>query len=381
MNGGRPDVTVVFPCLNEEASIGRCVRDAHDAFAGAGMTCDVIVADNGSTDRSARLAAEAGARVIDVRKRGYGAAVSSAIDAARSDVILTADGDGTYPIEDGPLLVKAALDGDAIVLGSRFAGRILPGAMPALHRLVGSPATRAVLRVLFGVRSSDPHSGMRAMKRSVFERVRPTSTGWEFTVEMLLNAARRSVPVREIPIEYRPRSGESKLRALPEGWGFLRFLVLHSPTFLFLVPGLAAMSIGIALLVWLVPADRQLGSVELGINSLVVGSLATIVGYQVAALGSSARVYMSARDPESLWRPPFLDRWFTLERGIVIGGVVLLGGLLIVASVAARWLATDFGILPRSDHGRAIVGLTAAVVGMQTIFVSFFLSLLRGDRS
>lgn len=378
MSDEHPNVTVVYPCLNEEASIAGCVREARRVFDDAGMRCEVIVADNGSTDRSAALAADAGARVIDVRKRGYGAAVSAAIDAARADVVLTADGDGTYPMDDAAQFVKAAQHEDAVIVGSRFAGRILPGAMPTLHRLIGTPATKALLRVLFGVRSSDPHSGMRAMKREVFERVRPASTGWEFTVEMLLNASRRSVPVREIPIDYRPRIGTSKLRALPEGWSFFRFLVLHSPTFLFVIPGVSAMALGVAMLAWLVPSDRDVGSVELGINSLVVGALATIVGFQLAALGWSARVYMSAREPAP-HRPGALERRFTLERGLAIGGVVLLAGLAIVASVAARWLALDFAILPRSDHGRAIVGLTAAVVGMQTIFVSFFVSLLRTD--
>jgi hypothetical protein len=220
---------------------------------------------------------------------------------------------------------------------------------------------------------------MRAMKRSVFARVRPASLGWEFTVEMLLNAKRRDVAVEELPIEYRERVGTSKLRALPEGWSFFRFLVLHSPTFLFVVPGLIAMAIGLSLLAWLAPDDRDLGRANLGVNTLVVGALATIVGYQLTALGLCARAYMSAREPVA---GTTSRRWFTLERGIAIGAVVLLAGVAIVASVGARWLASDFGALPRSDHGLALVGLTAAVVGMQTIFSSFFVSLIRlGERA
>ena len=367
-----PEVSVVFPCLNERASVAACVKEALDALGSAGIRTEVIVVDNGSTDGSAEEARAAGARVVAEWRRGYGFAVGAGVDASRGEVILIADVDGTYPLEDAPQFVRAAQERDGIVLGSRFGGKIMPGAMPTLHRMIGSPATRLLLRVLLGVRSTDPHSGMRAMRRTVFDAVRPTVGGWEFTVEMLVNATRRSVPVWEIPIAYRKRIGTSKLRALPEGWGFFRFLILHSPTFLFVVPGGIAIALGAAMLVWLSSADRTIGTVNFGINSLVVGALATIVGYQIVALGACARAYMAARDPMYGSK----SRWFTLERGIVVGLLLVLAGIAVVASVGARWLASDFPELQRSDHGLAIVGLTAAVVGMETIFSSFFLSLL-----
>jgi hypothetical protein len=200
--------------------------------------------------------------------------------------------------------------------------------------------------------------------------------GGKFTVEMLVNAARRSVPVHEIPISYHPRVGTSKLRALPEGWGFFRFLILHSPTFLFVVPGLVAMGLGASLLGWVATADRSLGRANLGINTLVVGALATIVGYQIVALGACARAYMRSREPAAVGARRM---WFTLERGLVVGLVLLLTGLAIVGTVGARWLASDFPRLSRADHGLAMAGLTAGVVGMQTIFSSFLLSLLSRD--
>lgn len=372
-----PVVSVVFPCLNERESIGRCVREARGALEDAGISSEVVVGDNGSTDGSGAEAEAAGARVVVEHRRGYGNAVKAAIGASRGDVVLIADADGTYPLTDAPTFVRTALEVDGIVLGSRFAGRIMPGAMPTLHRLVGSPATRLLLRVLLGVRSSDPHSGMRAMRRSVFEAVRPRAGGWEFTVEMLVNASARSVAVHEIPIDYHPRVGESKLRALPEGWGFFRFLILHSPTFLFAVPGGLGMALGVVVLAWLAVADRSVGGVTFGVNSLVVGALATILGYQVAMLGTCARATMARRDP-ALGQSS-VQRWFSLERGIVVGSLLLLGGLAIVATIGVRWLASDFAVLPRSDHGLAIIGLTTAVVGMQTIFSSFFLSLVTDD--
>ncbi|MEX2538208.1 MAG: glycosyltransferase family 2 protein [Actinomycetota bacterium] len=370
-----PVVSVVFPCLNEGPSIADCVTRARKAFDAAGIPCEVVVVDNGSTDDSSAEAERAGARIVFEKRRGYGAAMVAGVAAARGEIILNSDADGTYPLEDGPVLARAALDSGAIVLGSRFAGRIMPGAMPVLHRLVGSPATRLLLRVLCGIRSSDPHSGMRAMRRSVFEAVKPISRGWEFTVEQLLNAHRRGVAVQEIPIDYFERVGTSKLRALPQGWGFFRFMILHSPTFLFTVPGVLAMLLGVGMLAWLASGDRMVGSLEFGVNSLVVAAMATIVGYQIVALGACARVYISSREPDGLSRRGF-ERWFTLERGIVVGLLLAIAGLALIVTVGLRWLVIDFGVLPRSDHGLAIVGLTTAVVGMQTIFSSFFLSLV-----
>lgn len=367
-------VSVVFPCLNERDSIGTCVKRVKKALDDAGVSGEVVVSDNGSTDGSQDEARAAGARIVNEPRRGYGNAVSAGVDASRGDVVLISDADGTYPLEEAPAFVRAALDSEAIVLGSRFAGTILPGAMPALHRLIGSPITRLLLRVLLGVRCTDPHSGMRAMRRSVFEAVRPLAGGWEFTFEMLVNASRHGVRIEEIPITFSERVGTSKLRALPEGWSFLRFMVLHSPTYLFVVPGAAAMALGMVILAWLAPADRAVGRANLGINTLVVGAMATIVGYQVVAFGVCGRSYMSAMYARAK------RRWFTLERGIVVGTLLLLAGVGLVASIGARWLASDFGELPRSDHGIAIVGLTTAVIGMQTIFSSFFLSLLIGER-
>lgn len=365
-------VSVIFPCLNERESIADCVRRARGALDDADLANEVIVVDNGSTDGSAELAAQAGARVLNETRQGYGFAVATGIDGSRGDVVVISDADGTYPLEDAPAFVREARAREAIVLGSRFSGRIMPGAMPTLHRLVGSPATRLLLRVLLGVRCSDPHSGMRAMRRSVFEVVRPVLGGWEFTVEMLVNAMRRKVDIVEIPITFSERAGTSKLRALPEGWSFFRFIVLHSPRFLFIVPGTLAMAAGAVTVALLAFEDRSIGPATFGINTLVLGAMATIVGYQTVALGICARTYTTATQ----LRP----RWFTLERGILIGSLLFLAGVGLMASVGFRWLAADFPQLPRSDHGIAITGLTAGVVGMQTVFSSFFLSLLVGGR-
>ena len=374
----RVDVSVVYPCLNERDSIATCVKAARAAFEGTDISCEVVVADNGSTDGSDEEARAAGAVLVREDRKGYGAAVCAGVDGSHGDVILVADADGTYPIEDGPAFVRAAQERDVIVLGSRFAGRIQQGAMPFLHRVIGNPATRMLLRLLLGVRSTDPHSGMRAMKRTVFDSVRPAVRGWEFTFSQLVNASRRGVAVEEIPIDYRIRSGESKLRALPEGWKFFRFLVLHSPIFLFVIPGAVSMAFGTAILAWLAPADRTVFGVNLGVNTLVVGALLAVGGYQLLCLGICARAYLEDLEHGHGGRLPLAGR-FTLERGVVVGAIVLVSGLALLASVGVRWIGIDFGVLPRGDHGIVIAGLTIALAGTQTIFSSFFLSLLTTD--
>jgi hypothetical protein len=381
MSNNDPQVSVVLPCLNERATVGECVTEALQAFEKAGVRCEVVVCDNGSTDGSATEASEAGACVVSESRRGYGSAYKAGIAATRGKVLLLADADGTYPLDEAPEFAQRAAESGGLVLGSRFGGRILPGSMPFLHRFVGSPATRLLLRVLFGVRCSDPHSGMRAMKREVFDQIEPESRGMEFAIEMVVNASRRTIPIIDLPITYRARSGESKLRALPDGWALLRFLLLHSPTFFYVGPGLSAMAVGMGLLAWLATGDRTVGSATFGVNTLVVGSLLTVVGYQTLAFGVSATVYLTAPAGGGRALRTSIKRLFTLERGLIVGLALLVAGFALLASVGARWIATDLGNLARQDHGIAIVGLTIAVVGLQTVFVSFFLSLVGRDEA
>jgi glycosyltransferase involved in cell wall biosynthesis len=366
-----PEVSVVMPCLNEEATVGLCVERAARALSDAGITAEIVVCDNGSTDNSADEAQRAGARVVTESRRGYGSAYMAGINASRGRMLVLADADGTYPLEDAPAFVRRVRDGGGLVMGSRFRGRILPGSMPALHRLVGSPGTRFLIRVLFGVRCSDPHCGMRAMMRETYEKLAPASRGMEFAIEMVVNAPRADVPITEIPITYAARAGESKLRALPDGWKLLRFMLVHSPTFLFLAPGLAATAAGAGGLAWLASGDRTVGNVTFSLNSMLVCALLTVAGYQVVTLGMCARAYLLVQDG----REP--GRLFTLERGLVAGLAATLLGLVLVARVGAHWLSSDFGRLSLGEHRLALAGLTATIVGMQTLFSSFLLSLLR----
>ena len=233
-----PLVSVVMPCLNEEATIGRCVAKAWRGIELAGVPGEVIVADNGSTDRSPEIAAAAGARVIHQPKRGYGNAYLAGFAAARGRYLVMGDADDTYDFgEVGRFIVPLREGGYDYVLGSRFKGKILPGAMPWHHRWIGNPVLTWILNRLFGLHASDAHSGMRAFTREAYERMRLQSPGMEFASEIVINAAKARLRVTEVPITYYPREGESKLRSFRDGWRHLRYMLLYSPDWLFLAPG------------------------------------------------------------------------------------------------------------------------------------------------
>jgi glycosyltransferase involved in cell wall biosynthesis len=371
-------VSVVMPCLNEAASVARCVETARAAMARAELTGEVVVADNGSTDGSAELAERAGARVVHATPRGYGAAYLAGIAAARGRFFVLGDADGTYDFDTVPEFVAALERGSDVVLGSRFAGTILPGAMPWLHRYVGNPVLTGILGLFFGQRVSDAHCGLRAMTRAAAERMRLRTSGMEFASEMVAMALRQGLTVSEIPIVYHPREGESKLRSFRDGWRHLRFMLLLSPTPLFLLPGLLAIVVGLAGLLVLLPGPVRLGGLTFDFHFMFVASALAILGVQLVVLGLAAKTFARA---ERIVRGDrwlgFLDRWFTLERGLLAGLFVLAAGLAVNARILLHWLAAGRGELFAVRP--ALVGLTLLVVGAQVVFGSFFISVLRDD--
>src|SRR5262245_60431495 len=229
-------VSVVLPCLNEERAVGQVGDDGRGGIESIGGDGEVIVVDNGSTDRSPEIAGEHGARVVHEARRGYGSAYLRGLSEARGEIIVMADADGTYPVRDLREFVDAIDDGADLALGSRFEGEIHEGAMPWAHRWIGNPVLTKILNVFFGVRVSDAHCGLRAVRRSALPVLRLQATGMEFASEMILKAAKRDLVVADIPIDYKPRIGESKLNTWRDGWRHLRFMLIHSATFLFLIP-------------------------------------------------------------------------------------------------------------------------------------------------
>jgi glycosyltransferase involved in cell wall biosynthesis len=367
-----PLVSVVIPCLNEAENIQRCVGDACAALQSGGLDGEVLVVDNGSEDDSASLAAEAGARVITEHRRGYGSAYLAGFAAAQGRYIVMADADLTYDFNEIPRFVAALDDGAELVMGDRM-DNIHPGAMPWLHRYVGNPILTGLLNLFFRTGIKDAHCGMRALRRDVLPRLALRTTGMEFASEMVIRASKEQLRIAEFPIEYHPRGGESKLSSFKDGWRHLRFLLVHSPTHLFIIPGAALAGLG-TLIVLLVGGGLEVFGRSWGIHALIGGALLMIVGTQVLALGLCAHAYgtyfMGERDA---WFDRMRSR-FRLEHGLLLGGGFMVVGVLIGAVIVATWISHGFGSL--ADEQLAIVAASLLIVGIQIFFSSFLLSIL-----
>jgi glycosyltransferase involved in cell wall biosynthesis len=283
------EVSVVIPCLNEEASVGQVVDDAWAGIEASGRSGEVIVVDNGSTDRSAEIAAEHGARIVFESRRGYGSAYLAGLASARGRSVVMADADGTYPLRKlGPFVDALEAESD-LVLGSRFAGTIHRGAMPWHHRWLGNPLLTGMLNLLFGGSVSDAHCGMRAVRRDALPVLDLHSTGMEFASEMVFKAFRRNLRVTEIPIDYYPRAGESKLQSFSDAWRHVRFMLLYSPSWLYLGPGGVMLIIGLAGMLTLVGGPVVVFGRPWQIHTMLGFVALTLIGAQVVQLGVFAR--------------------------------------------------------------------------------------------
>ncbi|MGI8801897.1 MAG: glycosyltransferase family 2 protein [Solirubrobacteraceae bacterium] len=368
----QPLVSVVIPCLNEEENIEQCVAAAVAAMLGAGLSGEVVVVDNASTDRSAELAALAGARVISEPRRGYGSAYLAGFAAARGDFIVMADADLTYDFAEIPRFVAQLEEGAQLVMGDRM-DNIQPGAMPWLHRYIGNPVLTGILNLFFRTGVKDAHCGMRALRRDVLPQLDLRTLGMEFASEMVIRAAKEDLRIAEVPIIYHPRGGESKLSSFRDGWRHLRFLLVHSPTHLFIVPGALLAVVGTIVSLAVVAHLDVLGR-RWDLHAEIAGALLTIVGAQVLALGLCAHAYgtyfMGEKDA---WFDRMRAR-FRLEHGLLVGGTITLGGILAGSYIAVRWIDRGFGAI--SEERLAIVAAELLIVGIQVFFSSFLLSIL-----
>ncbi len=367
-----PRVSVVIPCLNERENIERCVRIAVEVLERSGLSGEVVVVDNASEDGSGAVAEAAGARVVLETRRGYGSAYLAGFAAARGDYIVMADADLTYDFNEIPRFVAQLDEGAELVMGDRM-DNIQPGAMPWLHRYVGNPVLTGLLNVFFRTGVTDAHCGMRALRRDVLPRLDLRTTGMEFASEMVIRASKERLLIAEFPIEYHPRGGESKLSSFSDGWRHLRFLLVHSPTHLFVVPGLTLAALG-TLILLCVGAGLNFFGRAWGLHTLIGGMLLMIVGTQVVALGLCAHAYstyfMNDRDP---WFDRMRAR-LRLEHGLIFGGLFMLVGAAMGAVIVVTWVSRGFGSL--SEERLAVVGGALLVVGIQIFFSSFMLSIL-----
>ncbi len=370
------ELSVVIPCLNEEKTIGICVQKAKAAIADLEVDGEVLVVNNGSTDRSVTMARAAGARVVHETKKGYGNAYHRGFREARGRFIIMGDADNTYDFRKIGLFLQPLRNGYDLVMGSRFQGNIMPGAMPWLHRYIGNPVLSGLLNLFFHAHISDSHCGMRGLSKEAYQRMELHTGGMEFASEMVIKALKQKLRITEVPVRYYPRVGESKLSSFRDGWRHLRFMLLYSPDWLFLWPGLIFFVAGLALLIALAPGPVQIGTMSIGVHFMILGSLLTLLGFQIINLAFYAKTYavtthMEDNDP----LVNFYQRYLSLEKGILVGLTIFLIGL--VGNLHLLWLYLSNGIgLPQPKLSEAILAMTLMVVGTQTTFSAFFLSLL-----
>lgn len=381
------ELSVVMPCLDEADTLAGCIERAQRSMAEHGVSGEVVVADNGSRDGSVALAERAGARVVHVARRGYGSALMGGIEAARGRYVLMGDCDASYDFLELPAFVDKLREGYELVQGCRLpsgGGRVLPGAMPFLHRWLGNPLLSALARWMFGAPVRDAYCGMRAFSRKFYESLDLRCTGMEFATEMVVKSSLRPCRVAEVPITLHPdgrRSHGPHLHTLRDGWRTLRLFLLYSPRWLFLLPGLALVGLGVLGYALSLPGV-EIGGARLGPHTLLVASLALLMGYQSVLFAILSKTF--AITTGLLPRDRRIDRFFEvlyLERGLAIGFGALALGLLLLLTAFLEWRGAGYGDLDYARNLRQVVpGVTLAALGFQTILNSWFVSILGMQR-
>lgn len=370
-------VSVVLPCLNERETVGVCVSKAKNTMRDLGIEGEVIVADNGSTDGSDQIAKSLGAIVVSEPAKGYGNAYRAGISAASGEYIVIADSDDSYDLTDIGRFIEPLKNGYEFVIGTRLKGKIEKGAMPWLHRYLGNPLLTAILNMMYGSRLSDAHCGMRSFTKTAYERMNLQTTGMEFASEMIIKAAQFGLLTKELPITLYPdgRSGRPHLRSFRDGWRHLRFMLLHSPTYLYFFPGTALFLLGMLILFVLLRGPLYIAGRLFDLHIMVLGSLFAILGYQIINIGFYARIYAARQNfvPEGQTLRK-LFKLFNLERGLLVGVLIFLIGFFTDFYILMSWILSGFG--PLNKVRLALLASTFIIIGTQTIFSSFFLSML-----
>jgi glycosyltransferase involved in cell wall biosynthesis len=387
MEESAPELSVVLPCLNEADTIASCIRRAQQAFLEHGIQGEVVVADNGSTDGSQAIAEGLGARVVPVPARGYGNALMGGIAAARSEFVVMGDADDSYDFLEAPKFLAKLREGFELVQGCRLpsgGGRILPGAMPLLHRWGGNQGLSLLARRMFRTPVHDVYCGLRGFTKSFYHRMNQRCTGMEFATEMIVKASIHGARITEVPITLHPDGRTSHLphlRTFRDGWRTLRFYVLYSPRWLFYYPGALLMLLGLVGYALALPGVTRFG-VTFDAHTLLFSTLFILIGYQSILFAIFARS-VAANDgllPESL-RLNGLFRIMNLERGLVIGALGLLAGIALLLVAVNQWRLAHFGRLDYAHTMRVVIpGVLLTALGVQTILSSFFVSVLRMGR-
>lgn len=375
------ELTILMPCLNEAETIETCVRKARGFLDSRGISGEVVVADNGSTDGSQRLAERCGARVVPIPRRGYGAALLGGIQAARGTFVVMGDGDDSYDFTALDPFLEKLRGGSELVMGNRFLGGIQPNAMPPLHKYLGNPVLTGVGRLFFKSPCGDFHCGLRGFRRESILSLGLTSPGMEFASEMVVKATLHKLRIAEVPTTL-ARDGRSRpphLRSWRDGWRHLRFLLLFSPAWLFLYPGLALLLVGAVAMTWLLPEPRAAGGVTLDVNTLVFTAAAIVCGFQATAFYVFAKTF--AIRFGLLPDDPLVTRLreiLRLEVGLIVGSAMVVLGLALAAYAVGFWTVRSFGQLNPQHSLRIVVpAATLLILGLQIMFSSCLLSILQ----
>lgn len=375
------ELTILMPCLNEAETISTCIGKAREFLRCNGVNGEVLVADNGSSDGSPDIAIRSGARVVSVETTGYGAALLGGIEAALGEYVIMGDADDSYDFTRLEGFLTRLREGFELVLGNRFLGGIMPGAMPRLHKYLGNPMLNKIGRLFFGSPVGDFHCGLRGFNKRAIKRLGLQTTGMEFASEMVIKATLFGLKITEVPTILSPdgRNRPSHLLSWRDGWRHLCLLLIYSPRWLFLYPGLTIILTGFALMVWLLPAVRYVGAIALDIHTLVFASGLIILGLQACLFAVFTKLFgtnLRLLPPDPLFQR--LIHAFTLERGLVVGAVLAFCGFGGSVYATGQWEGAALGRQQPQELMRIVVlSLTSILVGMEIIFASFFLRVLQ----
>jgi len=381
------EISVIIPCLNEEKTLKTCIQKAQKAFRQLKMRGEVVVVDNGSTDSSAEIAKKAGARVVVHPIRGYGSALKRGIAEAKGKYLIMGDGDNTYDFLDIPKFVRFLEQGADLVMGSRVRGKIEPGAMPWLHRWVGTPFLTTVMNIFFGSKISDTNCGMRAFTKRAVEKLNLKCNGMEFASEMVIKAAQKKLKIVETPIDYYATAPDRvpNLHTFRDGWRHLRFMLVLAPTYLFLVPGLLIFLLGLALsLVLFFKQNASLFNIPLGLSTAMFANALLFMGLQIGLFGVYAIISNTAQglmeaDGFSRW----INKYFNLELGLSVGGVILFIGLVVGGITISMLLevSNEMASVNIPVTKLSIISVFTVLLGLQIIFSSFYISLFNLNKT
>ena len=373
------EVSIVMPCLNEAETLERCIRKAQQAIVRHGLIAEVVIADNGSTDGSQQIAERLGARVIAVREKGYGSALRGGIEAARGRYVIVGDSDDSYDFSSIYPFVEKLRTGHDLVMGNRFRGGILPGAMPWKHRWIGNPVLTGIGRLFFHCPAGDFHCGLRAFSKAAYEQMELQTTGMEFASEMVIKSTLNGLKIAEVPTVLHPdgRSRPPHLRSWRDGWRHLRFMLLFSPRWMFLWPGAISFVLGLVASAFLMHSPIRMAGIGFDIHSLLVAGFLALIGYQLLVFGLFTKMYAVTEGFHPPHRLLGKDPHVNLEWGVLTGIAVGTAGLALLIHAAWTWQQVGLGALqPRITMRQIIPAVVLMTLGLQTIFASFFLSII-----